>query len=79
MKRRSKYICVAILGFTAIVFHLLPQHSHARQSATRYNPCSCYTYFSDGTIEETTSCDSPAQNGACSKLVMCLPKNKEDH
>ncbi|GEM_PF-4956774 len=78
MKTNKKQLPGAFLGILTIVLILLPQNSQAKQNQTRYNPCVCYTYFSDGTIETGASCDSPSPTGTCAKLVMCLPKNKED-
>lgn len=64
---------MAVLG----VFQLSVDDIQAN-TATRFEPCVCYTYFSNGHVEVGESCDHPTVNGACSRIVPCLPQNKED-
>jgi len=72
MKVKLKFIIssFAVLCLTALF--LLPHESEARVG-TKYNPCICYTYYSDGTIMESESCDAPSPTGACPKIVHCVP------
>lgn len=76
MKKQFIYLALGSLAI-ACSLTLLPKEVHAHQG-TRYDPCICYTYFSNGHIEVGQSCDHPNQNGACPNLVVCLPQNKED-
>ena len=76
MKKLLFRMSLAILVVIGAL-NLSIEEVHA-QTATRFDPCICYTYFSDGHIETGQSCDHPNARGACSRLVPCLPKNKED-
>ena len=57
--------------------HLSMEDAYAGTN-TRFDPCVCFTYFSDGHVEVGESCDHPNAQGPCSRIVLCLPKNKED-
>lgn len=76
MKKQIIFFGLAAL-LVASLLTLFPKEVHAH-GGTRYDPCVCYTYFSDGHIEVGQSCDHPNQNGACPNLLMCLPQNEED-
>ena len=77
MKRILTLSGIVTVFAIGMLLGLTHEEAHAH-GTTRYDPCICYTYYSDGTIETGYSCDQPSLNGACAKLLMCLPKNKED-
>ena len=54
----------------AIIF--IPKETKAG-GPIKFNPCKCYTYYSDGTVMESHSCDAPSPTGACPKIVYCVP------
>ena len=77
MKTLPKFLSGLIGILCLVALFLLPKESEAR-GAMKYNPCICYTYYSDGTIMESESCDAPSPTGACPKIVHCVPPLPND-
>ncbi len=77
MKIKFKAFLSTIAVLCLVTLFLIPHESEARVS-TRYNPCICYTYYSDGTIMQSETCDAPSATGACAKIVRCVPPLPND-
>lgn len=76
MKKQLIYLG-SITALTVSLMTIAPREVKAFEG-TRYDPCVCYTYFTDGHVEIGQSCEHPNANGACPNSVSCLPENEED-
>ena len=38
----------------------------------RWGPCTCTTYYANGTIETSSACNDPQPDGDCDRMTECV-------